>query len=101
MLFERVYVPKRVRQEVSKKRALKDRLNSTLRRLSLYRKCNIADPVRVEFLLQERKKRRALKRPNADRGEAEAVIQAQEIDASMVVMDDKTGRKWADNHGID
>lgn len=85
ILFDRVHIPKRVREEVSKKRIGKRTLKSALRRLSMYKRCDVADRARLEFLLQERKRQRVLRKPSADRGEAEAVIQATEIEASMVI----------------
>ena len=100
-LFERIHIPKRVREEVSKKPALKSRLKRILRNLSLYRRCDVADPIRIELLLQERKRGRVIRRPNADRGEAEAVIQATEIGASFVIVDDPAGRAWAKGHRVE
>jgi predicted nucleic acid-binding protein len=100
ILFERVHIPKRVREEISKRRAVKGRLRSALRKFSMYKRCDTADPARIEFLLQERKRQRVVRKPNADRGEAEAVIQA-EIGASFVIVDDPTGREWATTHGIE
>ncbi len=99
ILFEIVYVPKAVRQEVSRRGGPRRLMNSALSRLALYQKCDVADPVRVTLLLIEHRK--PTSRPKKDLGEAEAVIQATEIAATMVLMDDPLGRSWAEGHSLD
>lgn len=55
--------------------------------------------MRVTLLLIEN--RQYGMRPKRDLGEAEAVVQATEIDASMVLVDDPLGRSWADRHSLE
>ena len=99
ILFERVYVPKAVQQEMSRRGGPRRQINSVLRRLALYQKCGVVDSVRVRLLLIEQ--RNQFSRPKKDLGEAEAVIQATEVGASMVIIDDPLGRSWAERHSLE
>jgi len=63
---------------------------------ALFEHCNDYDPALVKLLLDTRE---ALK-DTRDEGEAEAVIQAAQRSASMVLVDDPLGRKWATVHAI-
>ena len=100
LLFERIYVPQRVREEVSKKLSLRRQLKKLLKDLALYHPCDVGKADRVEMLLLERRTKRR-RRPQADRGEAEAVIQATEVGAAIVLVDDPAGRAWAEGHRIE
>ena len=98
-ILDRVHIPKQVQEEISKKRSQRRRLRSVLRKSALYHPCTVGDPFRVTVLLQDRPKK--LGKPKADRGEAEAVIQATQVNATIVLVDDPLGRQWAENHRIE
>jgi len=79
--FSLVYVPRQVQVEVNKKAKFRHRLNKLYEK-NLFQKCVVTeDPVRVEFsgLL--------------DPGEAESIQQAQELEATHLVIDEKRARK--------
>jgi predicted nucleic acid-binding protein len=99
IIFDTVYVPRAVRKELSRRGGPRRQLLSVLRRIALYKRCDVGDHTRVDLLLIEH--RRPASPPKKDLGEAEAVIQATEIPASMVIMDDPLGRSWADGHSLD
>lgn len=98
ILFDKVYVPKAVQQELSRRGGQRRQVVSSLRRLALLQRCNVADPARVRLLLIETSRRPS--RPKKDWGEAEAVIQATEVGASTVIVDDALGRAWAEGHRL-
>jgi predicted nucleic acid-binding protein len=98
ILFDKVYVPKAVLHELSRRGGERRQVLASLRRLALLQRCNVADPVRVRLLLIE--KRRGSTRPKKDWGEAEAVIQATEVGAGTVIIDDPLGRSWAEGHRL-
>lgn len=86
-------------EEVSKRRNQKRRVKAALRKFAVYRRCEVGNPDRIEILLQDRK--RTPDKPKADLGEAEAVIQATEIEAEVVIVDDPGGRDWAIGHRLE
>lgn len=94
LLFSEVLVPKAVRQDLFKRRSTKDRVRALFDQYAFFKPCNEYDKVAVDILLVERT-RKGLK----DRGEAEAVVQAAQIGASVIV-DDKWGRDLAASHAI-
>lgn len=95
MLFSRVLVPKAVREELFKRRETKNRIQSVFENYAFFERCDNYDRVAVAFLLAER--RRAGMR---DRGEVEAVVQASQFGAA-VVLDDAWGRGLAHRYGLD
>lgn len=95
MLFEPVLVPKAVRNELFKVRATKDRLHSIFNTYGFFQRCDGYDQGTVDFLLAERT-RLGLK----DRGEVEAVVQAAQFGAAVIV-DDPWGRDLAMRADLD
>ncbi len=89
MLFSMVLIPKAVREELSKRRVSKDLLRFLFREYALFQRCDDYEKGTIDFLLAERKRE-----GSADRGEVEAVVQASQVGA-MVIVDDQWGRKLA------
>jgi predicted nucleic acid-binding protein len=81
-LFSRVLVPKAVREELLKRRATKDRLQSFFSRYAFLERCDGYEKGTVDFLLAER-----ARQGMRDCGEVEAVVQASEIGAKILVDD--------------
>lgn len=94
-LFSRVLLPRAVRRELFRRRATKDRLKTILDSYAFVEPCDGYDKGTVDILLIERATHGV-----KDRGEAEAVVQAAEVGA-MVVVDDPWGRKLAQRFGRD
>lgn len=98
LLFHRIHVPAAVRRDIRRKhRAQRGTIGALLEdKRGLYRPCNVRNRVRVALLLPVERPR-----PRVHEGEAEAVIQASEIGATMVICDDPDGRKWAKGHALE
>jgi predicted nucleic acid-binding protein len=94
-LFSIVLVPKAVREDLFKRRTTKDRLQLHFDTYAFFQRCDGYDQGTVDFLLAERA-RRGMK----DRGEAEAVVQASQLGASVIV-DDPWGRELAARDDLD
>jgi predicted nucleic acid-binding protein len=95
-LFDRIYIPRRVQTEYRVKRNSRTRLASVCEELAPYERCNEADEISIRLLLDEiRSTSQRLSRPRRHEGEAEAIIQAIQIGAPTVIVDEKTARKWA------
>lgn len=97
LLFDQIHIPRRVREEYTKKRRSRAALERLREDLAPYRYCNVADEVSVKMLLAEEAVRRT---PRADEGEAEAIVQASQIGAPVVIVDEKRARKWAQSRGL-
>lgn len=95
VLFSKVLIPKAVRTELFRRRRTKDRLRRLFANYAFLRQCNEYDQGAADFLLAERALL-GLK----DRGEVEAVVQAAQVGASVLV-DDAWGRKLAKRDGLD
>ena len=93
LLFSRVLLPKAVRNELFKRRDTKDRLQALLNSYAFLERCDDYDKTTVDLLLIERAVQGV-----RDRGEAEAVVQASEKGATVVV-DDLWGRELAGHFG--
>jgi predicted nucleic acid-binding protein len=89
LLFSKVLVPKAVREDLYKRRETKKRIQSLFDEYAFLKPCNEHDKGAVEILLVERMRQGA-----KDRGEVEAVVQASQLGA-MVVVDDPWGRELA------
>lgn len=107
-LLDRLLIPKAVRTEIYRRQDTKDRIQALLREFAFVQECNEYDQGAVDQLLIERRFRGA-KEPDGtelalpddkDRGEVEAVVQATELGA-MVVIDETWGRKLAKRHRLD
>jgi predicted nucleic acid-binding protein len=95
VLFSLVLVPKAVRNELFKLRATKDRLQFIFNTYAFFQRCDGYDQGAVDFLLAERA-RLGVK----DRGEVEAVVQASQAGATVIV-DDPWGRDLAARADLD
>lgn len=98
LLFSRVLIPKAVRQDLFKRRATKNRLKVLLKSYAFLERCDEYESGAVAFLLAER-----VRQGMRDRGEVEAVVQASQLGATVIV-DDRWGRELAaradlDHHG--
>ena len=92
-LFSRVLVPKAVREDLFKRRETKDRLQRSFDDFAFFERCDEYDRGTVEFLLAER-----ARGGHKDRGETEAIIQAVQ-EGAMVIVDDPWGRQLARRYG--
>lgn len=95
ILFSVVLVPKAVREELFKRRATKDRLQLLFATYAFFQRCDGYEPGAVDFLVAERT-RQGLQ----DRGEVEAVVQASQFGA-IVIVDDSWGRKLAERSDLE
>lgn len=89
LLFSRVLLPKAVRTELFKRRTTKNRVQAILAAYAFIERCDDYDKGTVDIVLIERAAEGV-----ADRGEAEAVVQAAALGATVVV-DDPWGRTLA------
>jgi predicted nucleic acid-binding protein len=80
LIFSRVLLPKRVREELYKRRSTKDRIRAMCRDYAFLSPCDDYDRTAVDVLLAERA-RLGIK----DRGEAETVVQATEIGTTVII----------------
>jgi predicted nucleic acid-binding protein len=94
-LFSQVLLPKAVREELFKRRATKDRFQTILSSYTFVQRCDDYDKGTVDVLLIERATQGV-----EDRGEAEAVVQAAKLGATVIV-DDPWGRELAARFGRD
>jgi predicted nucleic acid-binding protein len=97
LIFDQIHIPRRVREEYAKKPGSRRQLAHLRDELAPYRYCNIADEVSVRLLLAEEAVK---KKPRQDEGEAEAIVQASQIGAPVVIVDDKRARRWAEARGL-
>ena len=95
LVFSVVLIPKAVRDDVYKRRTSKRRLQNLLASYAFLERCDEYDKGAVDFLLAERSRL-----GKKDRGEAEAVVQASQIGA-MVIVDDPWGRTLAGRSDLD
>ncbi len=87
LFFDRVYVPRAVQEEVNKKGRFRYRLNK-LYKTGFFVKCLAADAFNVRLLQDQLHK-----------GEAEALIQAQEKHAPYFIGDERRARAVAELMG--
>ena len=95
VLFTSVLVPKAVRRELFKRRTTKDRLQAILEEYAFFERCDGYDQGAVDVLLAERNRRGM-----QDRGEVEAVVQASQYGAAVII-DDFWGRQLAERFDLD
>ena len=91
-LFSRILLPKFVRHELFRRRRTKDRLQRMLNEYGFIERCDDYDRSVVEFLVAGRR--------NRDRGEAETVVQATPLNATVIV-DDLWGRELAASYRLE
>lgn len=94
LLFSIVLVPKAVRADLFKRRATKDRLRSLFEAYAFFQRCDDYEQGTVDFLLAER-----TRLGTRDRGEVEAVVQASQSGATVIV-DDPWGRELAERDDL-
>lgn len=94
LLFARVLLPKAVRTELFRRRAARDRIRALLDEYAFLERCDDFDQGAGDVLLVER-----MRRGTRDRGEVEAVVQAAQVGA-VVVVDDRWGRELARRYGL-
>jgi predicted nucleic acid-binding protein len=97
VLFNRILVPAKVREELHEGGETNRAAIAAINDLAFFEHCDGYDSQLVKLLLDTRKH---LKQ-GRDEGEAEAVIQATQRSASMVLSDDPLGREWAERHALD
>ncbi|HEV2990616.1 MAG TPA: hypothetical protein VG759_19425 [Candidatus Angelobacter sp.] len=95
VLFDRVLLPKAVRNDLFRRTSTKKRVQSLFRTYGFVTRCNDYDKGAVDILLAER-----VREGTEDRGEAEAVVQAAQVGA-MVIVDDQWGRALAAQYNLD
>lgn len=97
VLFERVLVPSKVREELETRAETNRDAIRAIDEFAIFEPCDDYDRELVKVLLDTRTH---LKK-GRDQGEAEAVIQAARTQrpANMVLVEDRLGREWASNHG--
>jgi predicted nucleic acid-binding protein len=84
-----VLVPKAVREDLFKRRSTKNRLQFLFEAYAFLQRCDGYEQGTVDFLLAER-----ARQGSQGRGEVEAVVQASECGATVIV-DDLWGRELA------
>jgi predicted nucleic acid-binding protein len=89
LYFDRIYVPRRVQEEVNKKSKFRYRLNK-LYKSGFFQKCACADDTSVQFLLAGK----------LGGGEAEGLVQAQEKAARFFIADERLAREQAARRGL-
>lgn len=88
LFFDLIYVPSAVQREVNRKQRFRYRLRK-LYKTGVFQRCPSADKVRVELLKAE-----------LDEGEAEALVQAQEKNASYFIGDERRAREIGHAQGL-
>lgn len=88
LLFSKVYVPMDVKREQVKQR--RRRRLANLFRSGIFHRCKARDQVRVDLLVLGK----------LDRGESEAIVQAQELNIEAILTNDKKAQKMARLHNV-
>lgn len=94
--YDTVYIPQYVLDEVTDKWYHPDELRKLLKHYTFLRKCSVGDKDRARLLYDRKLNPRA----PIDRGEAEAIVQANERKASDVLIDERAGTKIAQQHSL-
>jgi predicted nucleic acid-binding protein len=95
LIFHRIFIPKAVREELFKRRIMKDRLQAIFDEYNFFERCDKYDKALVDVLLAGRSDA-----SSRDRGEVEAVVQAADLGA-VVIVDDPWGRTLAELNALD
>lgn len=94
--YDKVYVPRYVYEEVSRKRRMRHRLRRLFQEIPFLEQCFVTNEVNVQLLCNRKLNPSAV----IDRGEAEVIIQARERQISDVLLDEYKGRKVAEQHTL-
>ena len=97
VLFDHLLVPAKVRKELIDGGKRNSSALGALKRFAFLKHCDDYNPELVQVLLDTRQHRKE----GRDEGEAEAVIQAAQKRANMVLTDDALGREWAHRHSLE
>lgn len=99
-LFDVIHVSKRVRQEFRKQVHSRRVLSKVFSDFAHFVRCNAADEPSVRIMLAEFA---PFQTDDARRheGEAEAIVQASQIGAPIVIIDEKRARQWASSRGLE
>lgn len=97
VLFDRILVPAKVREELLNGRRQHRSTLREMKRFAIFEHCDEYDLASVRLLLDTR----ANFKKGRDEGEAEAVIQAAAQSADMTLIDDGLGRRWARQHALE
>ena len=87
LFFQFVYIPRSVQTEVNRKSRFRYRLNK-LYNMDIFKRCAAGNEFNI-LLLKE-----------LNRGEAEAIVQAQEIGATFLIADERPAREIGERHGL-
>jgi predicted nucleic acid-binding protein len=82
LLFSVVLVPKAVREELFKREDTEERMQFVFATYAFFQRCDGYEQGTVDFLLAERGRQ-----GSEDRGEVEAVVQASQFGATVIVDD--------------
>lgn len=88
LFFGAVYVPRMVHREVNRRSKFRHRLNKLYFK-GVFRRCAVGDPVSVQLLLGR-----------LHQGEAEALVQASEVNVGVFIGDDDAARKNSERRGL-
>ena len=86
--FDVIYVSRSVQQEVNRIGRFRRRLTKLYRR-SVFERCSVVDQANVDLM-----------RIELDMGEAEALAQAPERNATFFIVDERAARDMASNKGL-
>ncbi len=94
--YDPVYIPRYVLDEVRRKGKRKHRLQAIIKQHPFLEICDVGDKYAAQLLYDRRLNPQA----RIDRGEAEAIIQGREREVSQILIDEKKGRKTAEQHSL-
>jgi predicted nucleic acid-binding protein len=95
ILFDRILVPRAVREELKRRPATRSRLKILLEDYAFVNRCDDYDPLSVDILRSGWKRQ-----GKRDRGEAETIIQAARVGAAVLI-DDRRARKHAERSRLE
>lgn len=95
--YNRIYIPRHVEEESGRKGRTKHRLKELIdENFPLLQICDVGNPYDVQLLYDRQLNPRAA----VNRGESEVIIQARERGISIVLIDDRKGKKLAEQHTL-
>jgi predicted nucleic acid-binding protein len=91
-----IYIPRYVLDEVRRKGRSKRRVQELIQRNAFLKICDVVNEYDAKLLYDRKRNPQAC----IDRGEAEAIIQARERGFLQVLIDDRKGRRIAEQHSL-
>lgn len=92
-----IYIPRYVHEECGRNRRVKTRLREMIRSFHPFLQiCDVGNPYDAQLLYDDQLNPNA----NLDRGESEVIVQARERQISSVLIDDRKGKKMAEQHTL-